>query len=77
MGRGTRVMGSIGLGGLSAVKGYVVAEEATAIDEVDVQSEQSFPASDPPSWSGASISRSRRVPPPGLERYGADQIAVR
>lgn len=66
----------VSIGGLSVLDGYG-AQELTVNDDVDTQSEQSFPASDPPSWSGASISRARVVRPPDLERHGADEIAVR
>lgn len=73
---GTNVMGSRGLGDPSALQPTVVDNEVTPIDEIDFQSEQSFPASDPPSWSGASISRPRPARA-DLERDGADEVAVR
>ena len=39
---------------LTVAEQPVPAADADAGDSVDAQSEQSFPASDPPSWSGLS-----------------------
>ena len=65
--RSARVPATAHLGGAADVAAW-----ADGAHRVDEQSDQSFPASDPPSWSGLSLSVSSPAPDPGDESAALD-----